>query len=261
MSAKVEMRVTVAQDTVMKAIKCDHVLLEGSRLAPASFAAATRTLLERLREHAITVGGVRGAGASMFMDDAATLLETLRQVGSAVGTSLDWGYLARHDFDLENKAVAGLLGPRKLVDKEMAAREEELGEMAKKLTILWAPSETTVKRRAARLRVETMKVTTWGTAILGYRLGEGEQLAETMRRANEQLAELEATPDAERSIWKLSQILWAWEAHGRADLERLTELLPPLKPEEKRAMEWAQIRALGAIWAWRSKREQTCTGR
>ena len=130
----------------------------------------------------------------MFMDDAATLLETLRQAESAVGASLDWGYLARHDFDLENKAVAGLLGPRELVDKEMAAREEELGEMAKKLTVLWAPSETTARRRAARLRVETMKVKTRGTAILGCRLGEGEQLAETMRRANEQLAELETTP-------------------------------------------------------------------
>jgi hypothetical protein len=30
----------------------------------------------------------------------------------------EWGYKERHDFDLANKALVGLLGPRKAVDKE-----------------------------------------------------------------------------------------------------------------------------------------------
>ena len=72
--------------------------------------------------------------------------------------------------------------------------------MAKKLIVMWEPEGTTTERRRARLRTEMIDVKTRGVAILGYRLGEGEQLAETMRRAGEQLAELESTTDAERAV-------------------------------------------------------------
>ena len=240
MATEVEVA-TVAEGKVLEPFRVGVGQLEGSRLSPMRFASTTRGMLEAVEEEeVIAVGGVQGGGASAFMDDAVSLVEDVRQASQEITKWLHWGFAERHTFVLEEK-VRVTLGAREQVDSARASTVD----------VVWVGDEGA---DIGPVAVRSFEVEKSGVELLGFLLGEGEQLQRTS--GARRVVDLEGAHGEERAAVNAGQNMWAWATFIRERLERNVDLLPDLTQREASGMEFIQIRALRAQYGCAADRRQ-----
>jgi hypothetical protein len=252
LATNVKVALTVARGKTTEPKEIEVGLLEGSRLAPLQFTTVAGSLLDEVGSKTLTVGGVVGGGSTMFMDDLVGLTETPWKAPDVIHSALGWGFRERHTFDLDEKLEVCLLGPKAQVEATSKT----------KVHVSFWPTEEGLSMESVRaaMKVKSVEVKKQGAAVLGFRLGEGEQLTYTLAMTAQEIRELENTTHEERAAMRVGQGLWTWEVFLRQELEANGAILPQLTPEEEEAVEFVQIRALRAQLGSAVQRETRIEG-
>jgi hypothetical protein len=194
---EVQVRLTVANGKTTEPATIGIGLLEGSRLSPLEFVTAAADLIDEVGQQSLTVGGVEGGGASMFMDDLVGLTAETKAAAEVIHAALGWGYVARHSFNIDEKLIVGLLGRREIVE---AARPADIN------VAYWPKEEGVEEERVkAATEVKRIPVVKSGITVLRFQLAEGAQLRIMMIMAAEAIRETERASHEARATMKVGQ--------------------------------------------------------